>query len=63
MQFIVAKYTDDRRKFCNNNPKPIKTKEIKFVKKGEKATHTETETRCIWTVHQTGDFSSIWTEG
>ena len=42
----VAKYTDDRRKFCNNNPKPIKTKEIRFVKKGEKSSHTETETRC-----------------
>ena len=42
----VAKYTDARRKFCNSNPKPPKTKEIRFVKKGEKTTHTETETRC-----------------
>ena len=42
----VAKYTHARRKFCNSNPKPPKTKEIRFVKKGEKTTHTETETRC-----------------
>ena len=42
----VAKYTDARRKFCNSNHKPLKTKEIRFVKKGEIAAHTETETRC-----------------
>ena len=42
----VAKYTDARREFYNSNPKPLKTKEIRFVKKGEKTTDNETENRC-----------------
>ena len=43
----IATYTEARRKIHNNNPKPLKTKDITFVKKGEKAKpQTEFEPKC-----------------
>ena len=43
----IATYTEARRKISNKNPKPLKTKDIAFVKKGETAKpQTEFESRC-----------------